>query len=70
MNYKNRSLRAVIAVMSLVAVSLFSADMIGHSTSGTPYNYAVYALISLALLTLAVSLFAWNATQYAVKRRK
>lgn len=68
MNYKARSLRAVLAVMLLGMALVFSADALGHARVGAEYNYSLYAAVSLGIVALAAVLFAWNVVQYAVKR--
>ena len=70
MNQNTRSLRAVIAVMLLLAVAMLTADALGHTRVGAEYNYSLYAVISIALGAVAVALFAWNVVQYAVKRNR
>lgn len=69
MNYKARSLRAVIAVLLFSIVLILSADAIAHTLSGDVFNYGIYAVVSLAVLALAVALFAWNAVQYSAAKR-
>ena len=68
MNKKGRLIRAEIALVSLAVATLLSVDAFANRNT-LDYFHEQAILTILAIVAVSVSLFAWNAIQYALALR-